>query len=134
MAKHEFIFYTMFSIAVLVCAAIAYFSLRRVIKSLKWPKVMASPRSWIDHYSTDQNGFRTAMYKTEWTFLDFEGKVKTIRPVSASNANYTRKRKIRWNPEDDDIQVSRFLDYLFGLSFAFMALVFLAFMVLFAQG
>ena len=119
------IFHIMFSIAVLVCAAIAYFSLRRVIKSLKWPKVMASPRSWIDHYNENYS----PMYKTEWTFLDLEGKVKTIRPISASNIRYTRKRKIRWNPEDDDIQVSRFLDYLFGLSFAFMALVFLAFIV-----
>ena len=72
------------------------------------------------------------MYKTEWTFLDLEGKVKTITPISASNVRYTRKRKIRWNPEDDDIQVSRFLDYLFGLGFAFMALGFLAFIVLVA--
>ena len=117
-------FHTMFSIAVLVCAAIAYFHLRRVINSLKWPKVMASPRSWIAHYDNS-----SPMYKTEWTFLDLEGKVKTITPISASNVRYTRKRKIRWNPEDDDIQVSRFLDYLFGLSFAFMALVFLAFIV-----
>ena len=118
------IFHIMFSIAVLVCAAIAYFHLRRVINSLKWPKVMASPRCWIDHYEN-----YSPMYKTEWTFLDLEGKVKTITPISASNLRYTRKRKIRWNPEDDDIQVSRFLDYLFGLSFAFMALVFLAFIV-----
>ena len=44
-------FHTMFSIAVLVRAAIAYFHLRRVINSLKWPKVMASPRCWIDHYN-----------------------------------------------------------------------------------
>ena len=129
MAKHELIFFTMFSIAVLVCAAIAYFNLRRVIKSLKWPKVMASARCWVDHYENT-----TPVYKTEWTFLDFEGKVKTITPTLASYERYTGKRKIRWNPEDDDIQVSRFLDYLFGLSFAFMALVFIAFMVLFAQG
>ena len=121
-------FHTMFSIAVLVCAAIAYFNFRRVINSLKWPKVMASPRSWIDHYNENYS----PMYKTEWTFLDLEGKVKTITPISASNVRYTRKRKIRWNPEDDDIQVSRFLDYLFGLGFAFMALGFLAFIVLVA--
>ena len=119
------IFHIMFSIAVLVCAAIAYFNFRRIIKSTKWPKVMASPRCWIDHY----NEKKSPMYKTEWTFLDLEGKEKTITPNSASNVRYTRKRKIRWNPEDDDIQVSRFLDYLFGLSFAFMALVFLAFIV-----
>ena len=130
MASPEFIFYTLFSGAVLVCVAVAYFNLRRVINSLKWPKVMASPRSWIDHYNENYS----PMYKTEWTFLDFEGKVKTIRPVSASNVRYTHKKIIRWNPEDDDIQVNRFLDYLFGLSFAFMALVFIAFMVLFAQG
>ena len=130
MASPEFIFYTLFSGAVLVCAAVAYFNLRRVINSLKWPKVMASPRSWIDHYNENYS----PMYKTEWTFLDFEGKVKTIRPVSASNVRYTHKKIIRWNPEDDDIQVNRFLDYLFGLSFAFMALVCIAFMVLFAQG
>ena len=130
MASPEFIFYTLFSGAVLVCATVAYFNLRRVINSLKWPKVMASPRSWIDHYNENYS----PMYKTEWTFLDFEGKVKTIRPVSASNVRYTHKKIIRWNPEDDDIQVNRFLDYLFGLSFAFMALVFIAFMVLFAQG
>ena len=130
MASPEFIFYTLFSGAVLVCAAVAYFNLRRIINSLKWPKVMASPRCWIDHY--DEN--YSPMYKTEWTFLDLEGKVKTIRPISASNIRYTRKRTIRWNPEDDDIQVSRFMDYLFGLVFAFMALVFIAFMFLFAQG
>ena len=130
MASPEFIFYTLFSGAVLVCAAVAYFNLRRVINSLKWPKVMASPRSWIDHYNENYS----PMYKTEWTFLDFEGKVKTIRPVSASNVRYTHKKIIRWNPEDDDIQVNRFLDYLFGLSFAFIAIVFIAFMVLFAQG
>ena len=129
MATPMAIFNTMFSIAALVCAAIAYFNLRRVIKSLKWPKVMASARCWIDHYENT-----TPVYKTEWTFLDFEGKVKTITPTLASYERYTGKRKIRWNPEDDDIQVSRFLDYLFGLSFAFMALVFIAFMVLFAQG
>lgn len=120
-------FHTMFAIAALVCAAIAYFNLSRAINSLKWPKVMASPRSWIDHYENS-----SPMYKTEWTFLDLEGKVKTITPISASNVRYTRKRKIRWNPEDDDIQVSRFLDYLFGLGFAFMALGFLAFIVLVA--
>ena len=130
MANPMAIFHIMFSIAVLVCAAIAYFHLRRVINSLKWPKVMASPRCWIDHYNENYS----PMYKTEWTFLDLEGKVKTITPISASNVRYTRKRKIRWNPEDDDIQVSRFMDYLFGLTFAFMALVFIAFMVLFAQG
>ena len=90
---------------------------------------MASARCWVDHYENT-----TPVYKTEWTFLDFEGKVKTITPTFASYERYTGKRKIRWNPEDDDIQVSRFLDYLFGLSFAFMALVFIAFMVLFAQG
>ena len=130
MASPEFIFHTLFSGAVLVCVAVAYFNLRRVINSLKWPKVMASLRSWIDHYNENYS----PMYKTEWTFLDFEGKVKTIRPVSASNVRYTHKKIIRWNPEDDDIQVNRFLDYLFGLSFAFMVLVFIAFMVLFAQG
>ena len=130
MASPEFIFYTLFSGAVLVCAAVAYFNLSRIINSLKWPKVMASPRSWIDHYNENYS----PMYKTAWTFLDLEGKEKTVTPVSASNVQYTRKRNIRWNPEDDDIQVSRFLDYLFGLSFAFMALVFIAFMVLFAQG
>ena len=129
MASPEFIFYTLFSGAVLVCAAVAYFNLRRIINSVKWPKVMASPRCWIDHYNENSS----PMYKTEWTFLDLEGKVKTITPVSATNIQYTRDRTIRWNPEDDDIQVSRFMDYLFGLVFAFMALVFIAFMFLFAQ-
>ena len=78
MATPMAIFNTMFSIAALVCAAIAYFNLRRVIKSLKWPKVRVSPKCCIDHYSTDQNSFRTAMYKTAWTFIDLEGKEKTI--------------------------------------------------------
>ena len=66
MASPEFIFYTMFSIAVIVCAAIAYLNLRRILKSFKWPKVMASPKCWIDHYDKDYS----AMYKPAWTFLD----------------------------------------------------------------
>ena len=78
MATPMAIFNTMFSIAALVCAAIAYFNLRRVIKSLKWPKVMASPRSWIDHYEN-----YTPMYKTEWTFLDFEGPLQSMNDILA---------------------------------------------------
>ena len=50
---------------------------------------MASPRCWIDHYNENYS----PMYKTEWTFLDLEGKVKTITPISASNVRYTRKKK-----------------------------------------